>query len=745
MALATIWLHPVPVRADPDDAMPYHTREHPHRGSSEFRIVTVSTRNDMISGNDVLVRIDGGSGSLDRAVVELNGREIATAFHPLPGGRSLLGLVKGLRLGDNRLSVRQGGRAGKGDSTRLTLTNFPISGPIFSGPHEAPFICMTASFKLPVTGGTLGPPLDGDCTIATRVDYIYRSTAGPYKPLPLPTERPADLAYTLTNRGRSVPYIVRVETGTINRAIYQTAILHDPAAEPPPDPWNPPAGWNGRLVYKFGGGCAGGWYIQGSTTDGVLEDKMLSLGYATASATANVFGNNCNDVLAAETMMMVKERFIESYGAPPATIGWGCSGGSYQAHQIGDNYPGLLDGIVVGCSFPGVGYAAVSVHSFGARLLYHYFQETASVPWTRDQQVAVSGLPDYAALVAEATRADRLNPRGRSDKAIPPSLLYDPRTNPRGARCTIYDHAVNVYGRDPATGFARRMLDNVGVQYGLEALQAGRITTAQFLDLNEHIGGLDMDANFTPERTVGDRAALRLAYESGRILSGGGGLAAMPIIDYRAYSDYTSGDIHMRFHSFSTRERLRQANGRADNQVMLVESQAHGLWSTASPVLREALRQMDQWLLNLAEDTSDVPRAEKVVRDKPADLVDACFTKAGVKIVEPQTYTGSGACNKLYPSHASPYLVAGMPLANNIVKCQLKPIDPSDYAVRFTPAEMERLRRIFPNGVCDYGKPGIEQRPLKGTWLSFGPAGAPQSGPGTIPGKFSAQPQVAAE
>lgn len=41
---------------------------------------------------------------------------------------------------------------------------------------------------------------------------------------------------------------------------------------------------------------------------------------------------------------------------------------------------------------------------------------------------------------------------------------------------------VNVYGRDPATGFARRPFDNVGVQYGLAAFNAGAIPFEQFAD-----------------------------------------------------------------------------------------------------------------------------------------------------------------------------------------------------------------------------------------------------------------------
>src|SRR5205814_8053400 len=120
----------------------------------------------------------------------------------------------------------------------------------------------------------------------------------------------------------------RVETGTIDRAIYHTAILHDPIAEPPPTFSAPPAAWNHRLVYTLGGGCVGGWYIQGTSigNGGILEDLLLRQGYGVASSTLNVFGNNCQEVLAAESLMMVKERFVENYGEVFFTIGWGCSG-----------------------------------------------------------------------------------------------------------------------------------------------------------------------------------------------------------------------------------------------------------------------------------------------------------------------------------------------------------------------------------------------------------------------------------
>ena len=46
-------------------------------------------------------------------------------------------------------------------------------------------------------------------------------------------------------------------------------------------------------------------------------------------------------------------------------------------------------------------------------------------------------------------------------------------------------------------------------------------------------------------------------------------------------------------------------------------------------------------------------------------------------------------------------------------------VDPGDYTVRFEPAEMNRLRTIFPDGVCDWSRPGLGQTGLRGTWQTF--------------------------
>ncbi len=681
------------------------------------KITTVSARPDMVSGGDVLVRVTPAPGAPDGAVtVQVAGRDVTGDFRRLEDG-VLEGLVRGLEPGTHQIEVRTAG----GTTARVDVVNHPTAGPVFSGPHERPFVCETDRFEL-VSGETLGGALDDDCSVARRVDYVYRSVEdGALKALADPAMRPADLARTTTLAGDEVPYLVRIETGTINRAVYQIAMLHDPANEPEPDPWQAPAGWNGRLVYTFGGGCVNGWYRQGATTGGVTDDVMLRQGYAVASATLNVFGNNCNDLLAAETMMMVKERFIEAYGPPRFTIGWGCSGGSYQNHQIADNYPGLLDGIIPGCSFPDVISGTVPFVT-DARLLNHYFSETATVPFTEEEQRAVTGFLVLNTMPNVSRNAGRITVGEYCPDVLPEASRYDPETNPGGARCDVFDHAVNVLGRDPETGFARRPLDNVGVQYGLGALNAGVITPEQFLDLNARVGGYDRDGNFQADRTVGDPEALSAVYETGRVTHGGGGLATTPIIDYRAYSDdRENGDVHVRYHSFSMRDRLRRANGRTDNHVMLVEDDRYGLYSTASPVAREALRQMDAWLGALAADESSDPAIERVVRARPADLVDACWSRDDdpVKIAEPMV-RGSGRCEALYPSAPGPREVAGAPIGSDVLKCQIKPLDSDDYDVSLTAEQRATLEQVFSTGVCNWSQPGVGQTAPPETWLRIG-------------------------
>ncbi len=48
------------------------------------------------------------------------------------------------------------------------------------------------------------------------------------------------------------------------------------------------------------------------------------------------------------------------------------------------------------------------------------------------------------------------------------------------------------------------------------------------------------------------------------------------------------------------------------------------------------------------------------------------------------TFDGKGTCSALFPVHSEPRMMAGAPLTNDIVKCQLKPINYAEYKVTFT-------------------------------------------------------------
>jgi hypothetical protein len=663
----------------------------------------------MVSGSEALVNV--GVPIANGTRVTLNGLDVTGSFH------GSVGLVTGLKVGGNRLQVVHNGRP----VAALDIMDYPITGPIFSGRQQQPFICQTANFVLPVTGVNLGPPLDANCSAATRVDYVYMSTAGTLKPLSNPFARPSDLAQTTTNKGQTVNYIVRVETGTINRAIYQIGILQDPVTDPSPDPWHKPAGWNGRLVYTFGGGCTPGYHQGTSILGGVLNEFLsnnafLAQGYAIASSTLNAFGNDCNDLISAESLMMVKGRFINGYGVPVHTMGWGISGGSMQQHMIAQNYPGLLDGIMPQASFPDI--FTIIMPATDCSLLNQAFN-ASTLSWSADQKTAVAGYPSFAVTCQAGWMGYGYSPgwltAGASvcSPSIPVALLYNPTTNPKGARCDIYDNMINAFGFDPKTGFARRPLDNVGVQYGLAALNAGTITFDQFIDLNRLTGGYDIDGNIVSTRTVSTSHSLHIAYRSGRTDSGAGGLGLVPIIDLRPYLDNSSvgpSNLHSRYESFKTRARLVAANGDAGNQVMITANDF-------TPLVKQ-INSLDQWLDNIANDPAPLSH-KKVVRHKPAELVDACYSPTEEYIPEPATYKGPGVCNQLYPSHADPRLVAGEPLVGDILKCQLKPVDPHDYTQRLSATQLAQIKAIFPQGVCDYSRPGIEQQLVEATWLSY--------------------------
>lgn len=716
----------------------------------------LSSRADAVSGGDALLEVGAPAGTdTSRITVRVNGADASGRFVPKAGAAALVGLVDGLRPGANVVEAYYDGVR----STELALVNHPASGPVLYGPQQQPFVCETASFVLP-DGTTLGAPLDPvACSVATRVHHMYWSTTQRrFVFLPNPAQVPAD-AETLAIDGRRVRFVVRIETGTINRAVYQTAVLHDPASDAPPTAFVQPAGWNRKLAYAFGGGCsvngtggyrqgtdlgADAWYYDAGVLRhkaSVLDPELLRRGFAVASATLDTSGQNCTEAIAVETLSMVKERFVESYGVPRYTLGWGCSGGTYPMIHAADNYPGLLDGVLAGCIYPELSFTNVH-YVTDARLLNQYFSLPGGLSYTDAQKRAIGGVVQLASLSRmDITSADRIRATN-CPNVLPRGLWYDPASKLDGARCDVFSIASGVWGTKPnplsptAPPIARRPLDNVGVQYGLKALVDGVIGADAFIDLNERIGGFDADGNRVPGRAVADAAALPIAYEKGRMLYGGWGLKDMPIIDYRLYEDgYTEGAFHPRHHSFILRERLRKANGSAGNHVMLLEGKPSIAFSSASRLVVHALEQMDLWLSAVVADPTADPLQQKVLRHRPATLREGCV-EPGADYVPPATPGGaagnfiaetmsmtSGVCATRYPIGIGARAVAGGPVVADVAKCQLRSVDAAIAAggyggVVFTPTQRARLVAAFPSGVCDWSRPGVGQ-PAAETYRSL--------------------------
>ena len=687
----------------------------------DVQIRTLSSRANTISGGDALVEVSlpryltGGD-----VVVRLNGQNVSGQLSADASGRKLTGVVTGLRLGKNRLTVSSRHHHRNQHFESLEIVNHPIHGEIF-GPHQRPWVCETEASGLGV------PPASGPCVVPTRYEWFYKTTGGATLPLPA-GPLPADLAQTTTIDGNTVNFIVRVESGTINESIYRIAILDDPA-NPISNPWSPGgkkpgAGWNGKLFYHFVGGAGPGFRSGRNVATNAINisdtisnrDEPLRLGFAVAVGTRNTFGTGGDEVVSAETLMMIKERFIEQYGLPKYTVGLGSSGGAIQQHLIAHNYPGLMDAITPVRNYPDVLSVATDVIDCG--LLNNYFATAVNpADWPGTRQSKVTGYPvdplgRNNCVGWNAFARDWPGPTNGFDAVVPLASRYDPVTNPSGARGTLQDGYVNSLGINPQHGFARQPYDNIGVQYGLAALNNGDITKTEFLDMNEKVGGLDIDGNFVVARSAGDLKGIENAYRHGRVNDAEN--LTLPIIQYRNYVDFAN-DIHSFHRSAQILARMQKKNGTTDNVARWTMPQA----GTVN-FMRMALLAHDEWQRNLAADTSHAPYSVKVIRSKPASLKNQCWDASGAVVGEhPFNLDDPGACNQLFPVHADPRIVAGGPRAGDILKCSLKPVRFSDYNVTFTATEQARLKAIFSQGVCDWSKPGVKQRPLKDSWLAF--------------------------
>jgi hypothetical protein len=771
-------------------------------GSNAPTITTLSNRADLISGGDALVEIKlpafvGASSGLK---VDVDGTDVTSAFTTRSDGR-VVGLVTGLKNGSNAITASS--TNGSFASARLVVTSHPRGGPVILSTQTTPWICATpvptaASGATPSTNasGLTTTATDAQCNIATEFKLFYRTltpvsvTAGdggcafvvpdpsPTIANPTPTTpansclQPyvlgatpaASVASTTTTNGITLPYIVRVERGTLNRGIYDIAVLFNPTA-PAWTANTPQPQWNGKVVYSYGASTGQprlqfrteqNWVVNG-LSNGVFDDSALRMGYLVADNSITDSLYNSNRVLVSETTMMMKEYIVEHYGEIKFMMGNGCSGGSIQQNTVASIYPGLLDGLQVSCDYPDSITTGLEV--LDCLLLVNAYQtpEWLALQAGRTQaeinakKKAVNGHLDhlgcqswnnafgfngkpgnYVPLLVVDQSTGALAPTGapRNNCLLPASLVYDPVTNPTGTRCGDADLSAAIWGTTtglaPGSTRALQTYDNTGIQYGLKALLAGTISPEEFVTLNEKIGGLDADSNRMAARSTADLPALDIAYRTG-IVASGKNLAKVAIIDWRGYDEQ---GIHYIWRSFSERARLDEATGSHANQVMW----RYGTGLTpplSSGIMQMSLSVMDTWLTSLMNAApkpfvNDEHTQDQVVAAKPATAFDFCYLTSDTTFSTKITDFAVCDTDPRLKSNASPRQIAGGPLTENILKCQLKPLAFADYPViTFTAGQQARLNAVFPNGVCDWTKPGVgQQDPVSPLTFAAGPGGA---------------------
>ncbi len=726
LALGVLVLPAAPVAAS---QVPGATAARAPQPVRTLTIEVVSTRADLVTAGDALVSVPLPDGLDPRLVrVSVGGQDVTERFAVRPNGE-LQGLLTGLDVGESTVRADAPGYAGE-----RVLTNHPNGGPVLSGPQHEPYRCQPTA-------------VDSQCNEPASYSLLYRSTDQTKRGLqPYDADNPPDdVATTTTDEGVTVPFVVRREDGYQARDRYAILTLFRPGEEW--EPWAPQEQWNGKVLATHGGGC-GASYAPGSPRladySGTFADlpagyedsyvTALGRGFAVMSTALNNTGHNCNLVTQAESMMMAKERLVEQYGPIRYTVGTGCSGGSIAQHTIANAYPGIYQGLVTTCSYPDVLTAGAQFADY--HLLRRYFEDPSrwgpGILWEPNQMARVEGHATHlnAVTADEGLFKEAIDPEspcsGTAD-TVPgdPSTRFDSETNPAGVRCSILDMMVNPLGTRPepvwgpqeqeaGQGFPGVPFANAGVQYGLGALRDGLITPAQFVDLNAAVGGLDINADLVDERMSGDPEAIANVYRTG-LVNEADHLDEVAMINHGGPDP---GIAHDYAHAFWTEERLMRDQGHTDNRVM---------WFGEAPLVgdlrwaTEAFLAMDTWLEAVEGDDRDVALARKIVEDRPEGVTDRCENVPGVEAsVLPG---GEVVCQQptLQTRLSTPREVAGDDTANDRVACQLRPLDRSDYGfmlVPFTDAQWTRLEETFPDGVCDWSRPGRGQGPAE-TWLTY--------------------------
>ncbi len=335
----------------------------------------------------------------------------------------------------------------------------------------------------------------------------------------------------------------------------------------------------------------------------------------------------------------------------------------------------------------------------------------------------------------------------RNNCLLPAALVYDPVTNPTGTRCGDPDLAVAVWGTDRrlAAGTLRALQtnDNVGIQYGLKALLVGRdhargVRNAEREDrrlgpglepqrsaLGRRPGGAGhrLQRRHRVERQEprqGRRSSTRAAMTSRASTTSGAASRNGPGSTPPRRRPRQPGDLALRH-----RSPARDAGADCGGDDEVVHDDGHVADDPDGAARRSRC-------------STPSARTPRSIAAKPAAAIDFCFLTGDVNFATPVTDQRSCDADPRLVSYASPHQVAGGPLAENILKCQLKPLAFSDYTgITFTAGQQARLNVVSRAAYATGASRALASRTaISPLTFAAGPGGQP------LPPAPTAEPRV---
>lgn len=230
-------------------------------------------------------------------------------------------------------------------------------------------------------------------------------------------------------------------------------------------------------------------------------------------------------------------------------------------------------------------------------------------------------------------------------------------------------------------------------------------------------------------RRAGDPIAIRNAVETGHVFSGitpgTTDPVDIPFIDWRHYLEREL-DMHNTHQSFAVRQRIINAQGNYDNHlVWFTDGRPRQAWDQTP----QAFDVLERWITTMKANPSlTAGQARAALLDNNWDdrigpLTDACFSTQGqLQYAGDDAWDGilndedTGRCltEGDYTIYTSSRIEAGAPITGDVFGCgasdlQAPLISVEEAAARGfyglwqpSAAQLDRLREIFPTGVCDF-------------------------------------------